>query len=561
MIEGLKIQCTAPRTAMVEKCAELLERVASRRCSAADASVRLAIAAGIGTQGYSIADAGESAVAITGNDERGLLYGVGRFLRDASYDNGRFRAGAWRGTSVPVKPVRAMYFASHFHNFYHDAPIAQVQRYVEELALWGCNALSVWFDMHHYQGIDDPAAREMIDRLRAILSTANSVGIAAGLTTLANEGYANSPQPLRADWTAGHDGYTSPPGGHYHVEICPNVPGGIEQIVADRRQMLEAFADLDIEYVWIWPYDQGGCTCSRCAPWGAAGFLKAAKAEAGVIRQVMPAAKVVLSTWYFDHFTSGEWSGLSRTFEAERPDWVDYLMIDDYGTFPQYPLTHGVPGGFPAVNFPEISMEGMYPWGGFGANPRPAHWQKHWDKTRTLVEGGFPYSEGIYEDINKIILLQMEWSPDRPALDVVREYARYELSAAVTDDAVRLVEALELAHGHYSDWKIGEWPRTPVNHILGSVTAETAARTRALAESIDAKLPPWARTAWRWRILFLRAALDGELTASGGQATEASERYFQELGDIYHSARALLHVSPPGAKTFDRVAAVGLEQT
>ncbi|HNZ97752.1 MAG TPA: glycosyltransferase family 2 protein, partial [Thermoanaerobaculia bacterium] len=51
-----------------------------------------------------------------------------------------------------------------------------------------------------------------------------------GLIGLANEAYANSPVELRADWTAGHDGYHHPPGGHYHVEICPSRDGGAELI-------------------------------------------------------------------------------------------------------------------------------------------------------------------------------------------------------------------------------------------------------------------------------------------------------------------------------------------
>jgi hypothetical protein len=45
-----------------------------------------------------------------GNDGRGLIYGTGKFLRDARYaGGGRFAPGQWRGTSVPAKPVRGMY--------------------------------------------------------------------------------------------------------------------------------------------------------------------------------------------------------------------------------------------------------------------------------------------------------------------------------------------------------------------------------------------------------------------------------------------------------------------
>ena len=42
-----------------------------------------------------------------------------------------------------------------------------------------------------------------------------------------------------------------------------------------------------------------------------------------------------------------------------------------YGDGQFIPLTaeHGAPGGRPVIDFPEISMWGGKPWGGYGANP------------------------------------------------------------------------------------------------------------------------------------------------------------------------------------------------
>ena len=52
-----------------------------------------------------------------------------------------------------------MYLATHFRNFYHRAPIQEVEAYIEDLALWGYNAITVWFDRHHYSSIHDPKPR------------------------------------------------------------------------------------------------------------------------------------------------------------------------------------------------------------------------------------------------------------------------------------------------------------------------------------------------------------------------------------------------------------------
>jgi hypothetical protein len=43
------------------------------------------------------------------------------------------------------------------------------------------------------------------------------------------------------------------------------------------------------------------------------------------------------------------------------------------------------------------------------------------------------YSEGIYEDINKVICGQSYWDTDRAALDTVSEYAPFEYWPDVVD--------------------------------------------------------------------------------------------------------------------------------
>ena len=70
----------------------------------------------IGKEGFRIED-GEGGVIITGNDDRGLLYGVGKFLHTSTYSKYGIVPGRWRGVSVPEKPIRGIYFATHFYNY------------------------------------------------------------------------------------------------------------------------------------------------------------------------------------------------------------------------------------------------------------------------------------------------------------------------------------------------------------------------------------------------------------------------------------------------------------
>lgn len=524
----------------MNKARELLERYWRQ-----PTNVELTIRPGIGAEGFRIEDG-----RITGNDERGLIYGVGKFLRDP----------AWRGTSKPDRALRPMYFATHFHNFYHDAPIADVCRYIEELALWGCNLLMVWFDMHHYAGIDDPAAQAMVRRLRTMLETAQGVGMQSGLAMLANEAYANSPLEQRGDFRWKENGYKSNIGA-YGVEICPNKPGGMELICRYRQEVLDAFAGLDIGLFSLGAYDQGGCTCARCRPWGANGYLRTCEVVAPLVKRSFPNAKFMLVTWYLDKHIDGEWAGLARAFANGAPQYVDCLLADNAGSFPEYPLKHGVPGGLPVISFPEISMVGMWPWGGFGANPRIAHWQSYWDSLDARIAAAIPYSEGIYEDLNKVLQLQHGWDRRRPLCDIAREYAAAEFSPDTADAAVdamlKMEETLEhgVDYGGVRDVMIGGgWDRivgaTPTIYRTPKVTKPV--RHASLLRRIDAKLPPEKRSAWRWRVLYLRALLDEELLRSGGRPTEASDRHFDELVRIYHAGEAEWIVSPVGRKELTR---------
>jgi hypothetical protein len=529
---------------LTEKALQILGRELLERAGVATITrderpdVILDVRPGIGTEGFRIEGAPGEPIRIIGNDDRGLLYGIGKFLRTSRFGDGSFEPGAWRGTSVPKKPVRGMYFATHFFNFYHEAPLEKVVRYVEEMALWGCNALQVWFDMHHYTGIDDPAAQAMIERLHAILRAANDVGMGASIGGLSNEAYCTSPKSLRAE----------PFPHHYHVEVCPSKPEGLALIVRWREEMVRAFADLEIEYFWIWPYDQGGCRCAACKPWGGNGYLRNAEAVADIVRRLLPKAKTVVSTWEFGYFEGDpEWDAFYAAM-AKHPAWVDYVMAEHHGDYPKYVIDHGSPGGLPLLNFPEISMFDMGPWGGFGANPAPARFQRIWNQSGHLLSGGFPYSEGIFEDINKAVTWQFYWG-DQPAIDTVREYAAYEFSPEAAPDVVSAIQEMERTHNHVVDfelarkWARGEASDDAVLYLLPRVTAPDRV-TRLLREA-EKTLTAYARTAWRWRILRVRAELDEELHQSGGRATSRSDELFAELTGIYHADRAEYAVAAP----------------
>ena len=480
-------------------------------------------------------------VRIFSAGKRGFLYGLGTILRKCRHvAEGKMFQGFPNGISTPESAFRCIYFATHFGNYYDQAPLEEIERYMEDLALWGCNAVMVWFDMHSYAGLDDPAAQRQIRRLRHILGYAEKLGLDPVLGGLSNEAFAGSPPEMRADWTSGHDGYRLNLSGHYHVELCPNRPGALELLSKWRRSLLEAFAGIGLKYIQIWHYDQGGCTCSHCAPWGVNGGIRADREYAGIARELFPESRIIFSLWRFDVFTSGEWDGIFKLLKTPQ-NFADILSIDLKDL---EKIKAGSPGGLPVISFPEISMCGITPWGGYGANPMPEMLQAFWQNGRLSLSGFQAYSEGIYEDLNKFVCLQLGWDPFRATDEILKDYFRFSFGAEPGPEFVNAVGILEknLFHdalvnqdgNEYSAYKLSSAdPAEPwrIRHrIKADADAEEAVR---IIREEEARLPDRARESWRWRLLRIRAELDCELLRHQGISTQASEEYFDELGKIY----------------------------
>lgn len=490
----------------------------------------------------------DGVICIEGTSYPRLLDAVGRFLRASKYTDGVFFPSSLKGTFSPRKDICGMYFATHFYNYYHSAPLPELMEYIEGLALWGMDVLAVWFDMHHYEGMGAPDAEAMAHRLRALQKHARSIGLSTSMTMLANESFCNSPESLRAVNRL-QNGYFRKMDGFYGVEICPSCEGGMDLILEYRRQMLEVFRDSEPSYVMLWPYDQGGCTCDGCAPWGSNGFLRTATAVAGLLKEQFPKVKIILSTWYFTAFHSGnaEWEGLSQAFAEGRLDFVDYIMADFPGQYPRYVLEHPLPR--PLLSFNEISMYGATPWGAFGANPMPAHIWEQWNDAGQKLAGGIPYSEGIFEDLNKAIILRLFYDGQEPR-QTIRDYLSYEclVPDSLLDRGVAMVFQMEQTLFR-DTFAFQQWEES-----VRIWNPEGCPAIEATAQAIQQALPEAHQTRLRWRQIYLRAVLDGELFRSKGKITDKVMEISSKLEQLYHLQQAgrMVHPLTPAAMALNR---------
>ena len=197
----------------------------------------------------------------------------------------------------------------------------------------------------------------MISRVSTILNAARSLRLDRALVFPPNQGYKNRPSSIAFKKFPDLDHVR----GELGSLVCPHVAA---QYLVDLRmeifEKLKAKGVETLEWLVMWPYDEGGCGCEHDWPWGSNGFPRISENIIKTYRQNMSSnPRVVLSTWMFDQPNAGEFEGL-RTLVQSGNTSADYIMVDSHSDFPSFPLHHDM--GRPLLNFPEISMYGRWPW-------------------------------------------------------------------------------------------------------------------------------------------------------------------------------------------------------
>lgn len=425
---------------------------------------------------------------ITGADEAGLYYGIGKFLHSARWSEKEIFPKATQKVMTPACGFRAVYFAIHFYNWYQNASTEELEQYMEELLLYGYNSVVCIIPIVNLNSFEEQLFYDSVDKTRKIFGLAKKLGMKVGII-IGSQGLKTTPKEVEGDYSYDLTGTIR---GWHGKNVCPAKPGAMEYLKSIWNMKFKQYTDIGLDYLISWPYDEGGCGCSECRPWGAKGYCDIVDALYKEAVKYYPDIKYIVSTWLFDTpEDEGEYEGFYKRLK-ENLAYVDCLMVDAHDDFPRYPLEHELVK--PIVNFPEISMWVLFPWGGRGANPLPKRFQAIWDSTKHIISGGMPYSEGMYEDISKVQCAGYYWEPEKNYRDILKEYISYEYSEAVCEEALELMELIEENHVRLSELKEPNY--------------ESAYKAEKLAISVDGQLDARAKKSWRWRILYIRAKLD-----------------------------------------------------
>jgi len=285
---------------------------------------------------------GISGVEIQGKNFLALMYGAGQFLHKSQYCNEGINPCEWRGESAPHCEKRMIFFAQHFHNWYQSCSEEEIREHIEDLVLWGINGVVSVFSCLNLKGWDDPDLDNYVSLFHKTLSAARELNLKIGIE------YSNVDFMIPNKEIAADEHLLLSQTGNL---ICPSSEEGFTYYQSILSRILDYTDELgSLDFITIWSYDEGGCSCDKCWPWGGKGFYNMAHRISKYIKSRYPKIEILLATWHFERTPQqkGEWHLLYENLQADAEkgdNWVDYLLLETRDDFDAvyYPIGHGNP--------------------------------------------------------------------------------------------------------------------------------------------------------------------------------------------------------------------------
>jgi len=400
--------------------------------------------------------AGQNIVWIIGADALGTLFGVGQLLRTAVLkDEHAYLPEAIHMASVPMQAIRGHQLGyRNTANSYDAWDVGQYEQYIRELVLFGTNAIENIPFQDGNESVHMPVTRaEMNIRLSEICKA-------------------------------------------YDIDYWVWTPATFDLRDAEKRSAM-----LDT-------HEQFYKACARLDQI----FFPGGDPGHNHPREVMPFLKDLSVRLHRHHPQAGIWISL-QGFSAEQidyfytylnqhqPDWLRGVIsgpssppiAETRHRLPreyqhrQYPdITHNVRCEFPVFNWDQTYMLTI---GREGINPRPHHYAKIHATYAPFTDGFVTYSDGVHDDVNKIIWSMRGWDSNREVRDILIEYCRFFFGAALAENAADGILALE------RNWD-------------GPIKANGGIETTLAYWQTLEKAHPQLACNWRWQMLALRAYYD-----------------------------------------------------
>ncbi len=481
-----------------------------------------------GPEGFQISvkrGATRTVVVVIGNDPRGVLFGVGKLLRELRLQPGKVSVAddlniatapkySLRGHQLGYRPKCNSYDA-------WDLPVWE--QYFRDLAVFGCNSIELIPPRSDDAATSPHFPRPQIEMMTGMSRIADSYGLDVWV------------------WYPALDSDYSNP----------------KTVESALREWGEVFARLPrIDDVFV-PGGDPGHTRPK--------FLMALlEKQTENLHRFHPNAKMWVSPQGFNQAWMDEFLDILK---RQQPTWLAGLVCGPQVRLSVPRLRELAPRQYPIRLYPDIthSRQCQFPvpdWDVAYAvteareciNPRPEDEAIILRKMLPGTIGFLTYSEGCNDDVNKIVCSGLGWDPDQNVADILRDYSRYfigdRFAESFTEGLLSLErnwrgpllanEGVEKTLAHFQALEKEALPADLRNwrfqQALFRAYYDASVRERLIAETeIEAKAMELLRRLMQTDTLEAMAQAEKQLQARAGGSNDTrilllGEALFQTIG-------------------------------
>lgn len=398
---------------------------------------------------------------IIGNDPRGMVFGVGYFLRKSLFYKGKILVPS----SVSVETSPAVKLRGHQLgyrpkvNSYDGFTVDMWEQYIRDLAVFGTNAVEL-MPPHTDDDADSPMftlpQKDMLVEMSGLLK---KYGLDVWM------------------W------YPLMHGDYSQKEV-------INKSLQENDSIFRSIAKIDAVFV----------------PGGDPGkqdpdvFFKHIERKIQVLHKYHPKAEI----WMSPQGYSAEWMDRFVHLINKKPVGISGIVHGPWTRMDVDSLRMLVPAEYPIRRYPDIThnIDAQYyvPDWDFAytvtenresINPRPLDQQLIFKAPDQSSYTGFiSYSEGVNDDVNKMIWSGLGWNPNTPVIDILRDYSRYFIGPEYADNFAQALLSLE------ENWR------------GALITNQGVYSHHAAFQSMEKESSPQVKLNWRFQMALYRSYYD-----------------------------------------------------
>jgi hypothetical protein len=399
---------------------------------------------------------GKEILWMTCADERGVIFAIGQFLRIAELSAKKISFSSKNEIATsPVYPIRGHQLGyRNTANSWDAWTVAQYEQYIRELALFGSNCIENIPFQDGPLGPNMKVPREEMNN--AMSEICNSYDLDYWVWTPADVDLSDSVKFI--DEVRRHADF---------YKQCPRLDG-----------------------VFFPGGDPGNNHPKYVIP-----FLKSVAQE---LEKYHPDAGLWIS---LQGFSEEQVDYFYDYLKKNNPDWLTGV-VSGPGSPDMAATRYRLPMKYKHRHYPDLThtVRCQYPvenWdqafalteGREVCNPQPFYYAKIHNRYAPFTDGFISYSDGVHDDVNKVIWSQMAWDPERNVRQVMVEYSRFFFGTSLADAGADGILALE---------------RNWVGPLEENGGVET---TFAFWQNLESKHPE-LKDNWRWQQLVMRSCYD-----------------------------------------------------